>query len=32
MDWEDEETWLRGRIIRVRTLLRYARTLELRQD
>ena len=25
MEWEDEETWLRGRIIRLRTILRYAK-------
>jgi hypothetical protein len=25
MDWEDEGTWLRARIIRLRTILRYAK-------
>ena len=25
MEWEDEEAWLRGRIIRLRTILRYAK-------
>jgi hypothetical protein len=24
MEWEDEGTWLRARIIRLRTILRYA--------
>ena len=25
MDFEDEETWLRGRIVRLRTILRFAK-------
>ena len=25
MEWEDEEAWLRARIIRLRTILRYAK-------
>ena len=25
IDWEDEEAWLRGVIIRLRTLLRFAK-------
>jgi hypothetical protein len=25
MEWEDEETWLRGKIVRLRAISRYAR-------
>jgi hypothetical protein len=25
MDWEDEETWLRHRVVRLRTILRFTK-------
>jgi hypothetical protein len=28
MEWEDEETWLRHRVMRMRTILRFATAAE----